>query len=758
MLIKHLAHGKGDAKRCADYLLQEENSLGEKREGIEILRGDPYYVATVADSLSFKHKYTSGVIAWAPEDNPTPEQIRAVLEDYEKTAFAGLSQDRYAFSAVLHIEKKGINIHTFCARVDLATGRSLNIAPPGHLKVYDAIRDYYNHKNGWSRPDDPERARLWRPGSHSYIRAAQVRAGLEVEPDTRGLIGSYLEQRVLEKEINNRDDVLDALKEVGLKITRASKPGGKHQYVTVKDPKSGQKYRLKGALYDANFDREQFERETKNKDERRPGGNRKLNQRAAHEAFEKMRKDRIRRAEYNRKKYSLPKLSDPQRHPDIRERSDQGVDQAIGDRPVPLNRHLRRKLGADAIPNLEYPKPTTDKATNTGADSGAKATTSTDAEEIKHGTDRTGKQSHTVVDRIAETVCAINQAIRNVGRKISTTCSSIDKSLQRTSPDLLRERGKRVMNNELSTFKREINLAEYAAGRGFKKDARKSGRTMVIMRREGDKIGIFRGRGGDQMFHDFRSLAGGTVIDFVQNEIGKNLGFVRKELRAYLSNPAPQVHIAKPKAKATAEEQTIALADEKKNLQPLDDKTYLRGRGINYALDDPWFQNSVVQDRRGNVCFPHKNEQGFCGVEKKNQGFTGYTKNTEKGVWMSSAPEQFDQIVFCESGIDCLSHAELHPDNNAAYISIAGQMSAEQEEFIKTILERNKDKEIIAAFDHDPAGVQYASDLKRLCDEAGVHKFTEQLPPQLGKDWNDVLCETRESEQQRQHDEPCMSR
>ena len=53
-------------------------------------------VADVADSLVFAHKCTSGVIAWAPGDRPTGAQIEAVLDKFERTAWAGLEPDRYA--------------------------------------------------------------------------------------------------------------------------------------------------------------------------------------------------------------------------------------------------------------------------------------------------------------------------------------------------------------------------------------------------------------------------------------------------------------------------------------------------------------------------------------------------------------------------------------------------------------------------------------------------------------------------------------
>ena len=87
MLVKFLARGTGSARDAADYLLGERDAAGKPREGVEVLRGDPNQVAAVADTLPFEHKYTSGVIAWAPEDEPTDEQIGAVLDAFEETAW-----------------------------------------------------------------------------------------------------------------------------------------------------------------------------------------------------------------------------------------------------------------------------------------------------------------------------------------------------------------------------------------------------------------------------------------------------------------------------------------------------------------------------------------------------------------------------------------------------------------------------------------------------------------------------------------------
>jgi len=128
-----------------------------------VLRGDPWQIAMVSDSLTTRYRYSSAVIAFAPEDHPTPEQIDQCLEDFQRAM--GLDDDRLAWTAIRHDEPGDrVAIHVLVARVDLLTGKSFNPAPPGWMKRYDPLRDAWNYENGWARPDDPQRARLIQPG------------------------------------------------------------------------------------------------------------------------------------------------------------------------------------------------------------------------------------------------------------------------------------------------------------------------------------------------------------------------------------------------------------------------------------------------------------------------------------------------------------------------------------------------------------------------------------------------------------------
>ena len=114
-----------------------------------------------ADTLAFEHNYTSGVIAWMPGDEPTDAQIGAIRDAFEKTARARLEPDGYACAAVLYCEQDGgAHVHVLAARCNLETGRSLHIAPPGCEKTFGLLRDAFNAEHGWSRPDDPARAKV----------------------------------------------------------------------------------------------------------------------------------------------------------------------------------------------------------------------------------------------------------------------------------------------------------------------------------------------------------------------------------------------------------------------------------------------------------------------------------------------------------------------------------------------------------------------------------------------------------------------
>ena len=86
------------------------------------------------------------------------------------TAFSGLDTP---------IQGKGrVELHFITPRVELTTGKSLNIAPPGWGNYFRPWRDYWNESQGWASPDDPQRARTYHPGYDALIDAQNYRLEL----------------------------------------------------------------------------------------------------------------------------------------------------------------------------------------------------------------------------------------------------------------------------------------------------------------------------------------------------------------------------------------------------------------------------------------------------------------------------------------------------------------------------------------------------------------------------------------------------
>jgi hypothetical protein len=254
MYIKFLKHGKGDPAKAASYLVDDVDHLNRPRPHIEVLRGDPQTFAAIAESIENQWKYTSGVIAWSKDDAPTNDEINEVLDTFEAHAFAGLKPTQYHFTAVLHEEDDGSkHVHFLVPRLELETGKALNIAPPGNQKYFDPLRDYFNYSKGWSRPDNPALQRdTQKPDYVHFEDAAALRAGLKDGPvnNVREKIGRYIEQRVEHGFIRDRKDVLDAISELG-EVTRTS-----DKFISLKI--DGKAIRLKGAFYESNFSIESY--------------------------------------------------------------------------------------------------------------------------------------------------------------------------------------------------------------------------------------------------------------------------------------------------------------------------------------------------------------------------------------------------------------------------------------------------------------------------------------------------------------------
>lgn len=257
MHIKFLDHGKGSAAHASAYVLDELDHLGNVRAGVEVLRGDANTFNAACAASPHLWKYTSGVIAWAVDDNPTDAQIQEVLDEFEQHAFAGLDPAQYHLFAVLHTDNDGSkHLHVLIPRLDLDSGKSLNIAPPGHEKHFDALRDYFNTKYQWSRPDDLLLMQTTQEPNYVAKLNAQAKhilSSQDIEQLTKKQFGktidNYVKTLLKTQMASDRADIVACLQQI--KGVQSVKPHPNYVSVTLTN---GKTHRLKGDFYNEQFE------------------------------------------------------------------------------------------------------------------------------------------------------------------------------------------------------------------------------------------------------------------------------------------------------------------------------------------------------------------------------------------------------------------------------------------------------------------------------------------------------------------------
>lgn len=345
MHIKFLDHGKGDASFASAYVLDDYDHKGNLRAGVEVLRGDANTFNHACSANPHEWKYTSGVIAWSKDDNPTPDEIREVLDKFEDHAFAGLDKSQYHLFAVLHTDDDGSkHIHVLVPRMDLVSDKSLNIAPPLHHHHFDPLRDKLNLEKGWSRPDDILLAKFTQEPNHVAKinrQAEKLLPNFEQlkKNQLRHVIDNHI-RSLLGTEIQDRSDIIRVLRQLdGVKEVT----NGKHVTVVLNNDS---RHRMKGAFYDENFElgtyRERLQRAAES-------GTNEAELRAAIKAADELLElSRTERATYNRERYPIERLTD-QNH-------SHRIDPEQPEHPSPdrSNSGLSSAIRRDSKDNLEY--------------------------------------------------------------------------------------------------------------------------------------------------------------------------------------------------------------------------------------------------------------------------------------------------------------------------------------------------------------------------------------------------------------------
>ncbi|OEU70304.1 MAG: hypothetical protein BA863_08795 [Desulfovibrio sp. S3730MH75] len=288
MYMKVFVHGQGDGAKAVNYVIDPKRK-GREESPPEVLRGDPEIVRKVIGSTDRKWKYTSGVLSWAPEDQVSPETEKKIMEDFEKTAFAGMDPDQYSVLWVRHSHAGHHEMHFIIPRTELTQDKAMNACPPGWQKQYDVWRDLWNERMEWARPDDPKRARVAQPGKEIQFDSKNKRAELKQQ------ITDYLAQGISKGVYQNRDDLIEGMEKAGFSIPRKGK-----NYITLESSQDGQRIRMKGGIYAASW---RADKQIERAGELTVAGNGASRAERISRLERKLEEVRRNRVEYNKKRY-----------------------------------------------------------------------------------------------------------------------------------------------------------------------------------------------------------------------------------------------------------------------------------------------------------------------------------------------------------------------------------------------------------------------------------------------------------------------
>ena len=337
MLIKFFSNGKGAGAGPVGYLVAERvlaydgnrdlirdadgQPLTVTRDPLpEVLRGDPSRTEALIDASRHQWTYRAGVISFAAEDAPNEAQQAEVMDAFEKLAFAGLDGEQYDMLWVRHSHEDRVELHFCTPRLELTTGRSLNIAPPGYQDAYDSLRDLMNQRHGWADPMELERVQEVRDTIEAPTRA-----------QGRDELHAWILDQVSIGLITDRASMVDALADAGFDLPRTGKA-----YLTAQDPETGERWRLKGEIFHEDWQADPAEREAERGAGHDTPGLRRLDGIPAGELQDRFDGHCERRAAYHRERYAPL----PEREQELVRDADR-TDQALAD-DLAL-----RDLGAD---------------------------------------------------------------------------------------------------------------------------------------------------------------------------------------------------------------------------------------------------------------------------------------------------------------------------------------------------------------------------------------------------------------------------
>lgn len=410
MIVKFFKHGKSQknprraVQNSVGYLFSEKDANGQQR-AVEpaLMRGNVQEFSDVVGFGKFSGRYTSGVLSFAENDIPDEVQ-EAIISDFEKTLLPGLEADQYSSLWVKHQDKDRLELHFMFAGEELYSNKRLNAYyHRADSTRINAWKDAVNVEHDLHDPNAPS-------NRQPTLHANNLPKGRKelVEKLTDHII-HVMGQGYIEP---TREGVLHELKSLNLEVSRETKKS-----ISVKDPDGGQNIRLKGSLWERDFEavrhtREAVKERNKEYDEQAQG--------RARVARDRVNELCERREILNRKKYANP---EPVAHirPDNSPTSRIDIRNSLGSRSDALP---RKQSNRDHTPRPPEPDPVPTVSRKKQPEILPSITTE---KEIDADTNR--KRNNTVYEEFLERIRRKRRSIKRIlGGIYQTVKSSLGKS------------------------------------------------------------------------------------------------------------------------------------------------------------------------------------------------------------------------------------------------------------------------------------------------------------------------------------------
>lgn len=261
MIVRFFSTGTSHGESPVHYLLRLRDHNGDIRDEVpELLAGSPQLTIDLINGITRKHKYSSGCLAFRPEEQPTRAQLFNIIDGFKVVVAPGMTEDQFNSLFVIHRDPPdpktglvGFHVHFVLPMTLLAgtsatgkdmTGKRWNPHPPGQrtIETMELFTKVINQEMGWAQVME----KPLRVGMDSFWRKAD-KANHKQKAE---LLRKELSYAIQSGELKSRAELLVYLDQtLGLTVTRATATS-----VSVKFPGAAKAMRLKGPMFETHSD------------------------------------------------------------------------------------------------------------------------------------------------------------------------------------------------------------------------------------------------------------------------------------------------------------------------------------------------------------------------------------------------------------------------------------------------------------------------------------------------------------------------